>query len=145
MALDRHAAEQDAQKFLKKGQFDEAIVIYKKILKEDVRDRRMRQKLADLYERVGRVPDAEKHYEELVRLYSQDGNHRAALAVHKQLVKLAPKNMERVGALGEAHLEAGFPNDAEKCFVKAIDGMASKDPAAAGSQAWRPGAAHSHG
>ena len=123
MALDRHAAEQDAQKHLKKGQFDEAIVIYKKILKEDVRDRRMRQKLADLYERVGRVPDAEKHYEELVRLYSQDGNHRAALAVHKQLVKLAPKNMERVGALGEAHLEAGFPNDAEKCFTKAIDGF----------------------
>ena len=53
MALDRHAAEQDAQKFLKKGEFDEAIVIYKKILKEDVRDRRMRQKPARLRRYAG--------------------------------------------------------------------------------------------
>ncbi len=135
MALDRQAEEQQAQRFLKKGQFDEAIGVYKKILKEDVRDRRMRQKLADLYERSGRTDDAEKHYEELVRLYTQDGNHRAALAVNKQLVKIAPKNMERVAQLADAYLNAGFPGEAEKNLVVAVDGLAHKDPSMAADYA----------
>jgi len=135
VALDRQAEEQQAQRFLKKGQFDEAIGVYKKILKEDVRDRRMRQKLADLYERSGRSDDAEKHYEELVRLYTQDGNHRAALAVNKQLVKIAPKNMERVAQLADAYLAAGFPGEAEKNLVTAVDGLAHKDPGMAADYA----------
>ena len=135
MALDRQAEEQQAQRFLKKGQFDEAIGVYKKILREDVRDRRMRQKLADLYERSGRSEDAEKHYEELVRLYTQDGNHRAALAVNKQLVKIAPKNMERVAQLADAYLNAGFPGEAEKNLVVAVDGLAHKDPGVAADYA----------
>jgi tetratricopeptide (TPR) repeat protein len=135
VALDRQAEEQQAQRFLKKGQFDEAIGVYKKMLKEDVRDRRMRQKLADLYERSGRREDAEKHYEELVRLYTQDGNHRAALAVNKQLVKIAPQNMERLAQLADAYLAAGFPGEAEKNLVAAVDGLAHKDPGMAADYA----------
>jgi Flp pilus assembly protein TadD len=137
VALDRQAEEQQAQRFLKKGQFDEAIGVYKKILREDVRDRRMRQKLADLYERSGRSDDAEKHYEELVRLYTQDGNHRASLAVNKQLVKIAPKNMERVAQLADAYLNAGFPGEAEKNLVIAVDGLAHKDPGMAADYAFK--------
>jgi tetratricopeptide (TPR) repeat protein len=144
VALDRQAEEQQAQRFLKKGQFDEAIGVYKKILREDVRDRRMRQKLADLYERSGRTDDAEKHYEELVRLYTQDGNHRAALAVNKQLVKIAPKNMERLAQLADSYLSAGFPGEAEKNLLVAVEGMAHKDPGLAADygfklQELRPG------
>ena len=126
--FDRNRKEQEAQKALGKNNYEKAIEAYGALLRHDPRDRRIRQKLADLYQRVGRKEDAAKHYRELARLFGVDGNHRAAIAVYKKLVVLQPADSALVGELAGCYLLAGFTNDAITNFEQAINGLEMRDP-----------------
>ncbi|MEC7240534.1 MAG: hypothetical protein VXW32_04800 [Myxococcota bacterium] len=126
--FDRNRKEQEAQKALSKNNYEKAIEAYGALLRHDPRDRRIRQKLADLYQRVGRKEDAAKHYRELARLFGVDGNHRAAIAVYKKLVVLQPSDSALVGELAGCYLLAGFTNDAITNFEQAINGLEVRNP-----------------
>jgi len=126
--FDRNKKEQEAQKALSKNNYEKAIEAYGALLRHDPRDRRIRQKLADLYQRVNRKDDAAKHYKELARLYGVDGNHRAAIAVYKKLVTLQPADSALVGELAGCYLLAGFTNDAISNYEQAINGLEVRDP-----------------
>ena len=126
--FDRNRKEQEAQKALSKNNYEKAIEAYGALLRHDPRDRRIRQKLADLYQRVGRKEDAAKHYRELARLFGVDGNHRAAIAVYKKLVVLQPADSALVGELAGCYLLAGFTNDAITNFEQAINGLEVRNP-----------------
>ena len=126
--FDRNKKEQEAQKALGKNNYEKAIEAYGALLRHDPRDRRIRQKLADLYQRVDRKDDAAKHYRELARLYGIDGNHRAAIAVYKKLVALQPADSALVGELAGCYLLAGFTNDAISNYEQAINGLEVRDP-----------------
>ena len=67
MAVDRNRLEQEAMRFLQKGQTDKAIAHYEKLLRLDPRDRRIRQKLAELYLKVGRTSEAERFFREIAQ------------------------------------------------------------------------------
>ncbi len=121
MAVDKNALEQRALTFLSRGQVDRAVSAYIAILKADPRDRRIRQKLAEAYLKVGRGADAERQFRQLARAYAHDGNHRAAISVLKRLMELLPKDLELVGQLAEAHFAAGNRSDALPLYRKAWD------------------------
>ena len=144
MAFDRNRKEQEALSALGKGDIDKAANLYSALLKHDPRDRRVRQKLSDLYLRIGKKEEAEKHLRELTKLYTSDGNNRAAIAVYKKLLPLAPNDYGLLVSMGDSFLKAGFTNDAISNFEQAINGMehrAPLDAAAAAKKllALRPG------
>ena len=62
MAFDKNKAILAAQKYLQKGQYDRAIREYERVLKEDPKDIKVRQKLGDLYAREGKKEDAIAEY-----------------------------------------------------------------------------------
>lgn len=126
--FDRQKKEQDAQKALGKNNYEKAIEAYGELLRHDPRDRRIRQKLADLYQRVGRKEDAGKQYRELARMFGVDGNHRAAIAVYKKLVVLQPSDSSLLGELAGCYSLAGFENDAINNYEQAINGLETRDP-----------------
>jgi tetratricopeptide (TPR) repeat protein len=126
--FDRQKKEQDAQKALGKNNYEKAIEAYGELLRHDPRDRRIRQKLADLYQRVGRKENAAKQYRELARMFGVDGNHRAAIAVYKKLVVLEPSDSVLLGELAGCYSLAGFENDAISNYEQAINGLESRDP-----------------
>ena len=131
MAFDRNRKEQEALSALGKGDIDKAANLYAALLRHDPRDRRVRQKLSDLYLRVGRSEEAERHLRELAKLYASDGNNRATIAVYKKLLPLAPNDYGLLSSIGEAFLVAGFTQEAISNFEQAINGMEHRDPAAA--------------
>ena len=133
MGFDRNRKEQEALSALGKGDIDKAANLYAALLRHDPRDRRVRQKLSDLYLRIGRTEDAERHLRELAKLYTADGNNRATIAVYKKLLPLAPSDYGLLGLIGEAFLIAGFTNEAIDHFRQAINGFEHRDPAAAAS------------
>jgi tetratricopeptide (TPR) repeat protein len=131
VAFDRNKKEQEALSALGKGDLDKAANLYAALLRHDPRDRRIRQKLSDLYLRVGRTEEAERHLRELAKLYTADGNNRATIAVYKKLLPLAPTDYGLLASIGEAFLIAGFMNEAASHFQEAIKGLEHRDPAEA--------------
>lgn len=120
MAVDRNRLEQEAMRFLQKGQTEKAIAHYQKILRIDTRDRRIRQKLAELYLAAGRHSDAERYFRDIANHLVGAGQERAAIAVVKQLVKLRPDEAELQELLGDCYQASGFPLDAKAAYKTAV-------------------------
>lgn len=128
MAFDRNELEQQALKFVAREQLDKAADCYVQILKKDARDVRARQKLAELYSKMGKKAEAFKLFSEVARLHAAAGNHRAALALYKQLVPLKPSDPELQQALGEAYYNSGFRAESIPAFEAAFEGYLGADP-----------------
>ncbi|MCK6520959.1 hypothetical protein L6R49_05885, partial [Myxococcota bacterium] len=128
MAFDRNELEQQALKFVAREQLDKAAECYVQILKKDARDVRARQKLAELYSKMGKKAEAFKLFSEVARLHAAAGNHRAALALYKQLVPLKPSDPELQQALGEAYYNSGFRAESIPAFEAAFEGYLGAEP-----------------
>jgi tetratricopeptide (TPR) repeat protein len=128
VAFDRNELEQQALKFVAREQLDKAAECYVQILKKDARDVRARQKLAELYSKMGKKAEAFKLFSEVARLHAAAGNHRAALALYKQLVPLKPSDPELQQALGEAYYNSGFRAESIPAFEAAFEGYLGADP-----------------
>jgi pentatricopeptide repeat protein len=135
---------ENAQKFIAKGQLDRAIRDYEQIVALDSGDIRHRQKLAELLVRVSRKEDAIAEYEEISKQYSGNHFYLKAIAVHKQIQKLDPANInitltlaslnEMQGLIGNAlaeyntavnyYLKTGSLAEA----IKVIEQMLAADP-----------------
>ena len=112
MAFDKDQIEQEAMKLLSKGQTDKALVKYQELLRHDPRDRRIRQRLAEMYLKVGRHVEAEKHFREIVKHMMSSGQEKGAISVLKQVVRLKKDDPEALEQLGDCYVASGFPKDA---------------------------------
>ena len=126
--MDKNQFEKQALAHLSRGNNEKALEIYARLLRADPRDRRVRQKLADLYNKTGRPDEAEKHYREVARLYEEDGNFRASISVLTQLRRMKPRDPELIGLLGEAYHNANKPIEAEKLLEQAVNALAGSQP-----------------
>jgi pentatricopeptide repeat protein len=133
-----------AQKNLLKGQVAKAIKDYEKVIECSPDDMRNRQKLGELYSRVGMTAEALETYEAVARHYSKNGFYLKAIAVYKQMQKvdsskcsvyyrLAELN-EKQGLLGNALTEYRQlvlllrKQDQEKEVSKVLGKMMDIDP-----------------
>ncbi len=126
--FDKQKTEREALHYLSKGAFDRAQEAYAKLLRHDPRDRRVRQKLAELYLKTGRKADAEKQFREVAKLHASDGNFRAEVAVLKQLQRLIPQDAEVMGMLAGAHHATGLDKEAVRLYEQAINLLAQREP-----------------
>lgn len=117
---DRNRLEQEALLQLNKNSLDGALNAYLQILKLDPKDRRIRQKVGELYLKLNKPQEAVKHLKEVSDGLIKEGNHRAAVSVLKQLLAVVPEDPDLQMELGECYLAAGYPNDARTCFDQAM-------------------------
>ncbi len=129
MAVDRDRLEQEAMRLLQRGQTDRALERYLALLKGNPRDRRIRQRVAELYAKVGRLVEAERHFREIVRQLRAAGQSKAAIGVYKQLVRLRPDDPELIAEMGDCWADSGFPSEAAGCWEQAVDMLAGVHPA----------------
>lgn len=128
MGIDRNKLEQEAMRLLQKGQTDRALERYQTLLRDDTRDLRVRQKVADLSLKLGNHKDAERHLREIARALKGAGKDRRAIGVYKQLLRLQKGDWSLEGDLGECYLAAGFPTDARGCFQRVVDKLGRPHP-----------------
>lgn len=101
-----------AQKYLQKNQLGKAIKQYEKALSLDDRDFRCRQKLAELYSRKGEVDNAITHYEKVAAYYVEHAFYLKAIAVYKQMQRLAPDDESFTLKLAKLNEQQGLVGNA---------------------------------
>ena len=101
-----------AQKNLLKGQVGKAIKEYEEIVKSDPGDVRNRQKLGELYSRLGMTAEALDTYELVARYYSDNGFYLKSIAVFKQMQKVDPTQSKFYYRLGELNEKQGLLGNA---------------------------------
>lgn len=93
--------KEDASRLIAKGKLAEAAELYQKLVKADRKDLAGRQKLAELYGRLGRTKDAVREYQGVAGSYAADGLLLKAIAVCKIILQLDPAHTETQSFLAE--------------------------------------------
>ncbi|WP_321531088.1 tetratricopeptide repeat protein [uncultured Desulfuromonas sp.] len=101
-----------AQKYLQKNNLARAVKEYLKVLKIDERDVRSRQKLAELYSRLGKTEEALAEYETVAAHYAENTFYLKAIAVYKQMQKLDPQNTAYTLKLAKLNEQQGLVGNA---------------------------------
>lgn len=81
---------EEAQKLVLRGQLDKAIKAYEQVMVLDPAALNLRQRLAELLVKAGRVDDARVEFETIGKKYTTDGFYLKAIAVYKKLQGLFP-------------------------------------------------------
>jgi len=116
-----------AQKFLQKNQLSKAIKQYEKVLSLDEKDFRCRQKLAELYSRNGDVDKAITHYEKVAAYYSEHAFYLKAIAVYKQMQRLAPDDENFTLKLAKLNEQQGLVGNALAEYRTLLNHYESRD------------------
>src|SRR5688500_3798665 len=93
--------KEDASRLIAKGKLAEACDCYEKIVKTDPRDLTARQKLAEIYARLGKKEEAVKAYQSVAGSYAADGLLLKAIAVCKIILQLDPTHKETQNILAD--------------------------------------------
>jgi tetratricopeptide (TPR) repeat protein len=112
VVADKNKITAAAQKYTAKGQFEKAIVEYRKLVKEDPNDIRTWLKMGDLYTRMGARKEATDTYIRVAEHYKKSGFHLKAVAVYKQVIKLDPTLGEVYEMLADAYMSLGLTSEA---------------------------------
>ena len=112
MAINKNKINDNALKFIQKGQIKKAIREYEKILAEDPNDVRTLLKKGDLLVRVGDKEQAVDTYLMVAATYSQQGFHLKAVAVFKQILKIENTRVDVNLHLAEEYQKLGIIGDA---------------------------------
>ena len=112
MAINKNKINDNALKFIQKGQVKKAIREYEKILSEDPSDVRTLLKKGDLLVRVGEKAQAVDTYLRVASTYSQQGFHLKAVAVFKQILKIDDSRIDVNLRLADEYQNLGIVGDA---------------------------------
>ena len=112
---------QVAEDFLKSGQLDQAVRIFEKTLEMDPDNVSMRSKLAEVYVRMGKKPEAWKILTEAAESLRSKGQLAAADEILQRMLKLDPGNSYALVLRGRAALDAGDTGAAIATLTKVAD------------------------
>src|SRR5690242_7560478 len=131
--MDKNKVIESAAKLIAKGSFEKAVKEYQRVLDVDPDDVRVLQKLAELYQKMGRKSDAADCFEKVARTYAAQGFYLKSVALYKQVLKVIDRVEVNV-RLAELYQQLGLVGDATKewhavaaFYEKAGDTRASLD------------------
>jgi tetratricopeptide (TPR) repeat protein len=101
-----------AQKFLERGQQEKALAEFARVVQEDPKDVRTWLKMAEIYARRGANDQACDIYLRTGEIYEEQGFFQKAVAVYKNVIKLAPGLAVGHLRLGDVYRELGLVSDA---------------------------------
>lgn len=113
----------EAQKFLAKGNLDKAIEVWLQIAKESP-DGNTFNYIGDLYVKKGDKNAAIVEYHKAAGKYTDEGFSLKALAIHKKILNINPKDPTALIALGQLNEEKNIITDAIKYYLAAADVLA---------------------
>ena len=112
MAVDKNKVIAEATKLVQKGQFDKAIRAYEKLLADDGKDVRILLKVGELQQKKGDNASAAQTFSRVADAYGEQGFFLKAVAVYKQMLKLAPDDVRVNERLANLYQQLGILSDA---------------------------------
>jgi len=112
LAINKDKINQEATKYIQKGQFDKAIKELQKIVAEDRDDVRTIQKIAELYARIGDSKNAIENYSMVADIYTRQGFFLKAVAIYKNIIKIDASRIDIYEKLAQAYSLLGIVNEA---------------------------------
>jgi pilus assembly protein FimV len=112
MAVDKNKVIAEATRLIQKGAYDKAIRAYEKILADDPRDVRVLLKVGELQQKKGDNAAAAATFGRVADAYSEQGFFLKAVAVLKQMMKLAPDDVRVNERLAALYQQLGILSDA---------------------------------
>ena len=116
----------EAQKLLAKGQIDKAIAEWQKISAE-FPDGNTYNYIGDLYIKKGDKQGAIDEFHKAAKIYTDEGFALKALAIHKKVLNLNPRDAMALIALGELNEEKKIHTDAIKFYLAAADVLSKEN------------------
>ncbi len=113
--------EQKALGHIKRGNYSKAAHIYHAILRQMPRDIRVRQKLGELYFRMGQKKEGVKYMREVAGLHQREGHHRQAIAIYRQLLQQTGEDFELLGALADCYRDSTQLHEAGRVYEQAMN------------------------
>lgn len=100
-----------ASRMFAEGKLQEALGLYLCIVEEDPRELGCRVKVGDIYSRLNQPEEARNHYEEVARIYAEDGFLLKAIAVCKLILLIDPEHTSTLAMLADlyARKKGGHP------------------------------------
>jgi len=124
MAIDKNAVTKEAQKFTAKGQFDKAVLEWRKLLKDYPSDSSIYNTIGDLCLKKGDAKgkaEAVDAYYRAGTILAAEGFTSKAIAVFKKVLNIDPKKVEVHLALGDMNAEKGLTSNALESYKLAAD------------------------
>jgi tetratricopeptide (TPR) repeat protein len=112
---------QVAEEFLKSGELENAVRIFQKILEMDPENSVMRIKLAEVYVRLGKKPEAWKIFSAAAETLRAKGSLSGAEEVLRRMLTLDPGNSYALLMQGRNQLDAGDAEGAIASLQKVTD------------------------
>jgi tetratricopeptide (TPR) repeat protein len=110
-----------AEDFLKRGDLDQAVRLFQKVLEMDPENVPMRVKLAEVYVRLGKKKEAWEIFSAAAEALRSRGSLAAAEDILKRMLVLDPGNSYVLLLRGKAALESDDPKNAIEYLEKAPD------------------------
>jgi tetratricopeptide (TPR) repeat protein len=98
------------------GFYLKAVAVYKQILKLDPTVVNVNVRLAELYQQLGLLSDAQNQYEHVAAFYQRAGRSKEALEVMQKLVELDPENVPSRIKLAELYSKQEMREEAVREF-----------------------------
>ncbi len=116
MALDKAKVLAAAQKQLARNNIEKALKELSRIVRDDPKDLRVRQKVAELLARQGKIAEAMREFQVVAEAYERGGFYPKAAAIYKQMLRFEPDQMLWHLSLGEIYQQLALLSDAMDHF-----------------------------
>lgn len=113
--MDKNKVFQSATRLEQKGQLDRAVAEYERLVKHDPNEVRALLRIGGLYQKKGENEQAARALERAAESYANQGFFLKAVAVYKQVLKLAP-TVEAHQRLADLYQQLGLLRDAMAQF-----------------------------
>ena len=119
--FDREAALKAAEKALKLGKVDAAIVEYVKVVEAQPRDWNSANALGDLYVRAKQVEKGVQQYTRIADHLADEGFYPKAAALYKKILKIKPDDEYSMLQSGDLAAKQGTLADAKQFFLQVAE------------------------
>jgi len=115
--MNRQKIELQAEKFIKRGKFGEAIHAYQKLLTGEEQDYQIKNIIGDLYIKAGDKKSAIGEFKKIAEYYEQKGIYSKCIAINKRITNLSPENTEIISKLAVLYRDRGLTSEAKSALT----------------------------
>jgi tetratricopeptide (TPR) repeat protein len=119
LAFDRDGTLKKAEKLVRQGRLDLAIVEYVRVVEDNPGDWSTANTLGELYAKAGQAAQAIEQYARIGRHFAEDGFYPKAAALYKKILKLKPNDEAAQIELADISAKQGLLADA-KSYLNTI-------------------------
>lgn len=121
MALSKSDIIREAQKLVARGQIQQAIAEYQKLLRDFPGDGNIHNTIGDLHLKRGAKAEAIEAYERAAMVWRNEGFDLKALAIYKKILNINPARVETYLSLAELNEARGLVKDANEAYLKVAE------------------------